>query len=118
MIRKSSDRHIEKRLAMRGGKGTVLVEHLFLQNEIRAKCRLCSVLKLEPLSSIGLHKHEGEDELFLVLRGSAVLIDEKGTKTFLSEGDAVLTGNGEAHSLVNENSQNVAEVLAVIMQYQ
>jgi mannose-6-phosphate isomerase-like protein (cupin superfamily) len=117
MIKKSHQRKVEKRTAMRGGKGAVQVEHLFTSEEIKAKCRFCAILKVDPLSSIGLHKHETEDELFVVLKGRGIIVDGDGNKTCLEEGDASLTGNGEEHSLVNESATDNLEVLAVIMQY-
>ncbi len=117
MIKKSNQRKVERRSAMRGGTGAVQVEHLFTPEEIKAKCRLCAILKVEPRSSIGLHRHETEDELFVVLRGRGVLIDGSGTRTYITEGDAVLTGGGEEHCVLNESANDYLEILAVIMQY-
>ncbi len=117
MIKKPNQRKVERRSAMRGGQGVVQVEHLFTSEEIKAKCRLCAILKVEPLSSIGLHKHDAEDEVFFVLKGSGILVDGNGNKTNVFEGDAILTGNGEAHSLINESADKELEILAIIMQY-
>lgn len=49
------------------------------------------------------HWHEGEDEILVMLRGEAVLVDDGG-RTLLRPGDvaAFPKGDGNAHHLVNE----------------
>ena len=115
MIRKSNELPQEVRNDMRGGKGAVTIRHYFKKEEIKAKCRLCSRLTLPPGASIGMHKHEAEDELFIVESGSGI-IDDGRTRTQVAPGDAVLTGNGEEHMLVNAGKEPL-EVIAIIMCY-
>lgn len=115
MIRKASQMETEVRGEMRGGAGNVTIQHFFRKNEITARTRLCSRLTLPPGASIGLHKHEGEDELFIVTRGKG-LIDDGKTKESVEAGDAILTGKGESHAVIN-NGQEVLEMIAIIMLY-
>ena len=64
-----------------------------------------SYVRLEPGAwSSQRHWHEGEDELLVVIRGSAVLIDEQG-RTDLKPGDCCAFPKGDAngHHLVNES---------------
>ena len=113
MIRKPSEMSIEIREQMRGGKGKVTFQHLFKKEEIKAKTRLCARLILPPGASIGTHRHDGEDELFVILKGSGILEDGQ-SRTPVAAGDAILTGSGESHSIENAGTDNL-EFLAMIM---
>jgi len=115
MIRKANDLESETRVEMRGGKGAVTIRHFFKPGEIKAKCRLCSRLILPPGAGIGPHKHETEDELFIIERGVGIL-DDGRSKTKVEPGDAILTGNGESHSISNAGNEPL-ELIAVIMCY-
>ena len=77
MIARNDALQMELRPNMRGGKGTVKVEHWFKPEAFSAKARLCARLTIEPGGSIGSHTHDGEDEIYLVLSGSG-LIEEQG----------------------------------------
>lgn len=116
MIRKRSDYKLDIREKMRGGDGTVKIEHIWLpETELKAKNRLFSILNLEPGSSIGYHIHENEEEVFVILKGTAE-VDDDGSKKILNQGDSILTGNGAGHSIKNIGKENL-EVLAVISSY-
>ena len=115
MIHKGKNLETEVRAEMRGGKGSVTIRHFFKQNEIKAKCRLCSRLILPPGASIGAHKHETEDELYIIERGVGIL-DDGRNKIKVEPGDAILTGNGECHSIINAGNAPL-EIIAVIMCY-
>lgn len=114
MIRKAAQMKTEAR-NIRNGIGEVTVQHLFGKEEITARTRMCARLTLPPGVSIGLHKHEGEDELFIVTRGTG-LIDDGKTKVPIQAGDATLTGKGEAHAVIN-NGREPLEIIAIIMLY-
>ena len=115
MIRTASQMREEVRENMRGGAGAVTIRHYFEKEEIRAKTRLCAKLILPPGAGIGAHRHDGEDEVYIVTRGSGVL-DDGRSQTRVSEGDAVLTGNGESHAIRNDGRENL-EIVAVIVCY-
>lgn len=115
MIRKRHQMRVERREKMRGGPGHVDVHHIFHKDEIKSKTRLCAILTIPPGSGIGLHQHEAEDELFFIISGSGT-IDDGTTKSTIETGDAVLTGNGASHSVINTGTANL-EILAVIMPY-
>lgn len=115
MIRKASEMQSETRANMRGGAGSVTVQPFFTPDEITAKSRLCAKLTLPPGSSIGVHEHLKEDEVYIITRGSGIL-DDGETETRVEAGDAVLTGNGESHAIRNDGDEAL-EVIAVIMLY-
>ena len=115
MIRKPEEMEIETRDQMRGGKGRVTIQHLIEKEDFTATTRLCARLTLPPGAGIGIHRHDAEDEIFLIIKGAGIL-DDGHSRTRVTEGDAVLTGNGESHSLENDGTENL-EVLAVIITY-
>lgn len=115
MIRKAAEMHSEVRENMRGGPGAVTIRHIFNADEIRAKTRLCARLTIPPGAGIGPHRHDHEDELFVVIGGEGV-VDEDGRSVRVAAGDAVLTGRGGSHAVRNDGNAPL-EMLAVIMCY-
>jgi mannose-6-phosphate isomerase-like protein (cupin superfamily) len=83
---------------MRGGEGSVKVEHLLALDEMYEKGRLYALLTLEPGSSIGYHVHEGEMESYYIISGEAEYQDGDETSTLLP-GDTSLTMDGDGHSI-------------------
>ncbi len=115
MIRKSADMTCEVRERMRGGAGAVSMRHLFPQDEFTAPVRLCAQATLPPGAGIGPHTHETEDEVYVILRGTGIL-DDGTTQTRVTAGDAILTGNGESHAILNDGEEPL-ELMAFIACY-
>ena len=115
MLKKKNDREVEVRQHMRGGDGAVTIRHYFKPEEIKASTRLCSELILPPGSSIGVHDHADEDEIYIIQKGRGLMTD--GAKEFAVEaGDAILTGQGASHSIKNIGTEDLV-VTAVIIKY-
>ncbi len=115
MVKRSTDMKTEVRDRMREGTGSVELLHVFRQAELHGKARLFARLRLRKGSSIGFHRHDGEEEIFYILSGSGV-VDDDGTSTRVGAGDAVLTGGGAGHAIANQDDQPL-ELMAVILQY-
>jgi mannose-6-phosphate isomerase-like protein (cupin superfamily) len=115
MIRKSHEMEKEVRERMRDGVGTVEVLHVFRSKELKGKTRLFARLRLPTGSSIGFHRHEGEEEIFYILSGTGE-VSEGGPLSAVGPGDAVLTGGGGGHSISNTGTAPL-EILAVILVY-
>lgn len=115
MIRKPEDMRIQIREDMRGGQGAVSIRHCFEKEEMKANVRLCSRLTLPPGVSIGTHRHENEDEVFIITAGTGVL-DDGTTETPVQAGDAILTGKGESHAIRNCGDDDL-EIVAMIICY-
>jgi mannose-6-phosphate isomerase-like protein (cupin superfamily) len=115
MITKNAACASEERANMRGGKGSVRVEHWFKPENFKAKVRLCARLVIPPGASIGEHLHEADDEVYIVLSGKGRIL-EKGEWVDIATGDAILTGNGASHSVENTGSENLV-IAAIIMVY-
>jgi mannose-6-phosphate isomerase-like protein (cupin superfamily) len=113
MIRKLNEMPVEDRPNLRGGQGTIRFRHAFKPAEFTAKSRLCATLLIPPGATIGKHEHVNEDELYVVLAGSG-LLEDGTTQTRISKGDAVLTGGGGSHAVINDGTDTL-EILAVIV---
>ena len=115
MVKRELEQATEVRENMRGGQGEVTIKHYFRKDEIHAPCRLCAQLKLSPGAGIGLHEHNNEDEIFIVQQGKGVVVDG-GQELEVGTGDAILTGNGNSHSIRNMGKDDLL-ITAVIVQY-
>jgi len=115
MIRRANTYSSETRTEMRGGTGDVLIEHFWKKDELRGKTRLCAKLTLAPGTSIGLHDHVDEEEVFIVLRGQARILDGDET-TIVNVGDTILTGDGAGHAVESVGTEPL-EMVALIVQY-
>ncbi len=116
MIRHNGEYRLEERTKMRGGKGTVRIEHFWeAENEMRSSTRMFARLTLEPGCSIGFHPHDAEEEVFVIVRGRAEA-DDNGETVELGAGDTILTGNGAGHA-IRCISDEPLELVAVITTY-
>ena len=115
MIRKNHEMEKEVREKMRGGAGPVEILHIFRSSELKGRTRLFARLRLPEGSSIGFHRHEGEEEIFYILSGTGE-VSEGGPSVRVGPGDAVQTGDGGGHSIANAGPGPL-ELLAVILVY-
>ena len=116
MIRKNGSYRTEVRENMRGGNGSVKIEHFWEpEKEMLSHNRMAARLTLPPGASIGFHNHEKEDEIFVIVKGVAEA-DDNGTKSMLYPGDTLLTGNGDGHAIRNAGDSDL-ELIAIISTY-
>ena len=116
MIRKAGNYRTEVRDNMRGGNGSVKIEHLWEPGtEMHGHNRMAARLTLPPGGSIGFHNHENEDEIFVIVKGVAEA-DDNGTISRLEAGDTLLTGNGAGHAIRNIGDEDL-ELVALISTY-
>lgn len=115
MIRDSKEMISEVREKFRGGEGSIEITHIFKQEELNGKSRLCAKISINPGCSIGLHEHVNEEEIFYIIRGKGLAVDN-GVKKEIKAGDAILTVGGTSHSVENTGDEPL-EMLAVILLY-
>lgn len=115
MIKKSAQQNVEIRKNMREGEGSVAIKHHLKKDEINAPCRLCAQLTLLPGSSIGLHEHAQEDEIFIIQKGSGI-VDDDGQEAKVTAGDVILTGRGAKHAIKNIGDSDLV-ITALILPY-
>lgn len=99
MIRRTNQYAVEVRPQMRGGTGEVTIEKLWQPGaELKGGIRLFARVTIPPGASIGFHRHEQEEEIFVILQGSAMTNDD-GQEVILQPGDSILTGDGKGHAI-------------------
>ena len=112
MVIRKNEMEIVSKEKMRGGDGTIKIT--MLENRENMKhCRLLSSIVIPAGASIGEHRHDAETEYYIILKGSAVVVDN-GTEVQVGPGDVVVTGNGASHSIRNEGDSDM-EMIAVIL---
>lgn len=114
MIKRKDEMNETIRVNMRGGDGHVKITNFLDKGEYDGHARLLATITLEPGCSIGKHIHENEEEIFLILSGTAVY-DDDGTEVTLFPGDSCICRNGQSHSIANRNEQGDTVVAAIIL---
>ena len=114
MVRKSSERNIEKVERKFGAEGYITVRNLINSNdELNGKGRVFAHTTVAPHSGIGFHMHEGDTELYYVLSGKAEYNDN-GTIVPIEAGDVTFTPSGTGHGINNPNDEPL-DVIALII---
>ncbi len=111
MIKHISDKKTINNL--RGGVGKAEIQEILNINDINEVIKLFAKVTLKSNSSIGYHKHTGEGEIYFILKGEGVFIDEKGNRRSVKEGDACVIRNDNSHGLENGSNQNM-EIIALV----
>jgi mannose-6-phosphate isomerase-like protein (cupin superfamily) len=93
----------ETKEKMRDGEGTTSLTYL-VDCEKEKNIRMLAEMTLPPGASIGPHKHDAETEYYVILSGSGV-VNDNGADVPVKAGDAIITGNGAAHSIKNTGAE-------------
>lgn len=115
MVRKADEMSVNRVKELYGGKGEIEVTHILKQDELKGKCKFCAKVKLAPGASIGLHRHDDEEEIYYITAGTG-LVNDNGVEKTVTAGDVLLTAGGEEHSIENTGSDPL-EFNAVILLY-
>jgi len=115
MLKKYSKRKLVFIKNLKGGEGTISIHHSFMNDELSSKMRHCSTTIIPPGASIGLHKHEKEEEVYMIIEGQGILFDGF-SEEIINEGDAILTKCGESHSIKNNGTKDI-RLMAIIVCY-
>ena len=86
---------------LRGGEGILDFTHVVPPEELYGAGTQFGVMTFEkPGHSIGLHSHESNYEIYMVLEGKARVTDGDEER-ILNPGDAEICANGNTHSIEN-----------------
>lgn len=99
------------------GEGVVYIRQLFgsivgmempsgSENDFDSLLTFVHEVTVPAGTSIGLHRHVGNEEVYIMVKGEAELtIDNE--KKLVRGGDAILTKDGMAHSIRNNGTEDV-----------
>ena len=100
MIRKAQDQRCSSEHELKGGKGTIRLLNLLEKEESYGSGRLFAISIIPPGCSIGYHTHEGDFEIYYIIKGTAKVSDN-GTEDVLYPGDSMICFEGDSHSIEN-----------------
>ena len=88
----------------RGGKGIIINNRYLDSHELDNNLQGFYVNELEPSGEIGYHMHEGEEEIYYILEGNGIILDN-GKKVPIEKGDVIYTKCGESHGMINTGNK-------------
>lgn len=116
MVKRASEFKTLRHENFKGGTGVTELQNIFAPEEIGTqKVKMFAKLVLEPGCSIGLHAHEGEDELLYVLKGVGTH-HEDGVEQQMYPGDAAVCGKGHQHFMANRGTETLECLCAIIFE--
>lgn len=116
MVKRASEFKIARHENFKGGTGITELQSIFSQEEMGTqKVRMFSKLVLEPGCSLGLHAHEGEDELLYVLKGIGTHFED-GEEHLMYPGDAAVCGRGHQHFMANRGTETLECLCAIVLE--
>jgi mannose-6-phosphate isomerase-like protein (cupin superfamily) len=95
---KDMPRNIQE--AMRGGAGKVEVKAMVPADRLKGEAKMFNLMTFEPGAGIGEHDHVGNYEIYYILQGKAIAVDD-GKDVEVGPGDIVYTADGASHSIRN-----------------
>jgi mannose-6-phosphate isomerase-like protein (cupin superfamily) len=113
MITRHADLKVDVQKEFRGGKGSVTMEHFMDQATSGGTGRLFAKFTLPPGASIGLHKHEGDCEVYYILGGKA-LVNDDGETAEVGPGDVTFCPDGGSHSIENIGESDLTYMAAIL----
>ena len=97
MVINRNEMKVEDMERMRDGEGTARLTYL-LDGSTQKNARLFAEVTLNPGCSIGYHQHKNETEYYFIISGTGTVSDN-GKDVEVKPGSAMITGNGESHSI-------------------
>lgn len=105
------DRGLLEYRQLHGGKGLVGVREIWGHQDFRTNLGFLIHCLLPPGASIGYHRHETIEELYVIMNGAGrITVD--GETADVGSGDAILNVLGGAHGLYNPTGEDL-ELFAV-----
>lgn len=116
MIIKAEDRKHSVRQNPCGGEGTIYGLGSVCAEEPIANTRfsMAAQMTLAPGSSVGLHTHNADEELYYIVSGHGSYIKNDGAKENIGPGDVTITRKGEQHSILADKNEPVVFFAVIV----
>ena len=90
-----------------GGKGTLFGQFSFTRNQATKDQAIKEIgwMTLQPGSSIGLHKHDANEDAYIIISGEGIFTDSEGKETLVKAGDITIARAGQSHALRNDGTE-------------
>jgi mannose-6-phosphate isomerase-like protein (cupin superfamily) len=98
-----------------GGVGVLYGRYAFTRDmpPMENPVREIGWLTLKPGDSIGFHKHEVNEDVYIVISGAGVFKNDDGKEYPVKPGDITIARKGQSHGLINTGEENLV-VISVI----
>ncbi|MDR2695698.1 MAG: cupin domain-containing protein [Deltaproteobacteria bacterium] len=89
------------------GVGTLFGKYPFNRNTAAKEFIIKEVgwMTLQPGASIGMHKHETNEDAYIILSGEGTFIDSDGKEYKVKAGDTTIARKGQSHALLNTGKE-------------
>lgn len=88
------------------GVGSIVFREIFGNGDFKSKLEFFHETSIKPNSTIGYHKHEGDEEIYYIVQGRGMMTVD-GVEKIVVSGDAVITYSGSSHGLKNLSSKDL-----------
>lgn len=114
---KKDDLIVWDRTDIAGGQGTIEGHFAFKRDGSPESFAIKEIgwLTLEPGESIGYHKHDSNEDAYIIISGVGTFKDTDGQEYEVTEGDVTIVRNGQSHALTNTGTEDLI-ILDVIAQ--
>ena len=89
------------------GQGTLFGQFAYTRNDASKDMVIKEIgwMTLKPGDSIGMHKHENNEDSYIIISGEGVFTDSAGKETPVKAGDVTIARPGDAHALKNTGKE-------------
>ena len=95
------------------GKGEIFITHLLTPEQMVGKCQMFASVKIPAGASIGVHKHEGNNETYHIISGRALYTDN-GKTYEVKAGDTTYCADGETHGIETLGEEDLNFIALII----
>ena len=90
-----------------GGEGELLGKFAYTRHQTGDQDAIREIgwLTLPAGASIGLHKHENNEDVYLIVEGKGTFVDGNGNETPVAAGDVTIARPGQSHALKNTSKK-------------
>ena len=89
-----------------GGQGTIEIQKMFRREDFKGAWDFALRVTMSPNSSMGLHEHGDDEEMYIILSGEGLMTIE-GKETRVGKGDMILNKPHGTHGLLNDSTQEL-----------
>lgn len=82
------------------GEGSIIFREVFVDSDFKSSIKFLHETSVQPNSTIGYHKHIGNEEVYYIVEGEG-LMSVDGQEKVVGPGDAIITYSGSMHGLKN-----------------
>ena len=89
-----------------GGEGVIEIQKMFKREDFSGAWDFALRVVMPPNSSMGLHQHGNDEEMYIILSGEGLMTIE-GKEQRVAKGDMILNQPFGNHGLLNDSKQDI-----------